>query len=158
MRDRKQTRQVPPCVPDDAVKGGIVWEDSAEAQAEDRAFRHAANELAKRRSEWLRVKAELDADWLRNAEAELAAVSGDVERDQLLERIDARLTADEELSRKQEQEYLEAVAALIRERAARANKEWLAAAQKKLAAATAAITRDIVRHEREVFGIKRKRR
>jgi len=143
----KPKRKLPPCVPDDAVKGGISWDDSLEATREDKAYAKAARDLNRRWARWLKAKAIIDADWKKDAERRLAAVTEEIERDKLLNDLEEELAADRAADAKVEIEYLNQLAQIIEKRKA----AWLEAAKKRLARATAEINRDIVKREKLKF-------
>lgn len=145
-------RRIPPCVPDS--ERDLVWDDSEAARKDEIAFNRAANELSRRFTRLLRIQREMDAEWRAWAEKQLAAVTEEVERDALIEKLDAERQADLQADAEIVDKYFEQLAALVKKR----NDAWLANARKQLAIETAKINADTVAHERRVFGIRRRSR
>jgi len=128
------------CIPDEVLNDGIEWEN-------DPAIQRAANELSRRMSRWLRAKEIIDADWRKDAEQRLAAVTTVIERDNLIDDLEAELEADRHADDETVANYLEQFAEIAR----RANAAWRKRAEEQLRKATAEINRSIARTERKAF-------
>jgi len=129
-------RHLPPCVPNDCAVGGIEWDDSS-----------SVVELGLMWQEWYVAKKMIDDEWKRDAERRLAAVTGEVEKDLLLNYLDAELEANVNADRIEEEKFLDRLAAA----AARSREAWRARAQAALDRVTKDINADIVRRERLTF-------
>jgi hypothetical protein len=129
-------RRLPPCIPNDCAIGGIEWDDSS-----------SVVELELMWQEWYAAKNMIDDEWKRDAERRLAAVTGEVARDLLLNRLDAELEANRNTDRIEEEKFLERLAAAAK----RSREAWKKRAQKKLDRVTKEINSDIVRRERLRF-------
>jgi len=123
-------------VPNDCAVGGIEWDDSS-----------SVVELGLMWQEWYVAKKMIDDEWKRDAERRLAAVTGEVEKDLLLNYLDAELEANVNADRIEEEKFLDRLAAA----AARSREAWRARAQAALDRVTKDINADIVRRERLTF-------
>jgi hypothetical protein len=97
--------------------------------------------------EWYAAKKMIDDEWKKEAERRLAAVTGEVQRDLLLNHLEAELEATQNADRIEEEKFLERLAAAAK----KSREAWRAKAQKALDAATKSINADIVRRERLKF-------
>jgi hypothetical protein len=129
-------RRLPPCVPDDVLKSGIEFDDD-----------NAVIELELMWQEWYAAKKMIDDEWHRDAVRRLTAVAGEVERDLLLNHLDAELEANQNADNREIETYLESLAAAAK----RSREAWRVKAQKALDRVTKEINRDIVRAERLRF-------
>lgn len=129
-------RRLPPCVPNDCAIGGIEWDDSS-----------SVVELEFMWQEWYAAKRMIDEEWHRDAVRRLAGVTGEVERDLLLNHIAAELEVNRNADRIEEEKFLDRLAAA----AARLREAWRARAQAQLDRVTKDINADIVRRERLRF-------
>jgi hypothetical protein len=123
-------------VPNDCAVGGIEWDDSSSVVELELMWR-----------EWYVAKKMIDDEWKRDAERRLAAVTGGVERDILLNHCEAELEVNRNVDRIEEEKFLDRLAAA----AARSREAWRVKAQKALDRVTKEINRDIIRAERLKF-------
>jgi hypothetical protein len=123
-------------VPNDCAVGGIEWDDSL-----------SVVELELMWQEWYAAKKMIDDEWKRDAQRRLAAVTDEVERDMLLNHLDAELEKNRNADRIEEEQFLDRLAAA----AARSREAWRARAQAALDRVTKNINADIVRRERLMF-------
>lgn len=128
-------------VPDDV--GSIQWDDSPSAKREDAAYRKECEALEKRWQAVRAVEVEITAAWRRDAERQLAEVAPSIARDQhelLLAKLDEQMKARQAAENKVTQDYLDQLLAAR-------DRLWRQQAERRLAAATKAITTD---HNRNV--------
>ena len=134
-RNRKLRHLGNTCVPDDV--GEVEW-------ADDPSIAKAAKDLAHRWHRWNRMKEVIDADWKRDAERQVAAVTDSVEAGLLMNRLDAERESNETADAAETDKYFAELAALH-------DRVWMEQAKKRLAAATRSINKDIARKERRLF-------
>jgi hypothetical protein len=127
-------------LPDDVLRDGLIFDDSAQARRDEAA----AKALAHRWNRWLKMKEIIDADWRKNALAELEAVTGEVETGVILARLEAERIADQTADAVTTQKYLEELAAIR-------DKTWRDRAGQQLAAATQSINKDIRKRDHELL-------
>jgi hypothetical protein len=125
------------CVPDDVDVRTIEWEDPPEIVK-------AAKDLQHRWHRWNRMKEVIDADWKRDAERQIAAVTDSVETGILLNRLEAERESNEAADKIATDKYFQELKALH-------DRVWMERAKKRLAAATRSINKDIARKERRLF-------
>jgi hypothetical protein len=134
-RNRKLRHLGNTCVPDDV--GEVEW-------ADDPSIAKAAKDLAHRWHRWNRMKEVIDADWKRDAERQVAAVTDSVEAGLLMNRLDAERESNEKADAVATERYFAELKALH-------DRVWMERAKKRLAAATRSINSDIARKERRLF-------
>jgi hypothetical protein len=125
------------CVPDDVDVRTIEWEDPP-------GIVKAAKDLQHRWHRWNRMKEVIDADWKRDAERQIAAVTDSVETGILLNRLEAERESNERADAAETDKYFAELKALH-------DRVWMEQAKKRLAAATRSINKDIARKERRLF-------
>lgn len=129
-------KRLPPCVPNDCAVGGIEWADDP-----------AVLDLERRWAEVKRVGREIEDDWRRGAIQQLNEVTGTVERDLLLIKLDEQQRVKWEAERALEAKYLDELLVIVK----RSQGWWRIKAQARLDAATREINADIVRREKKHF-------
>ena len=142
----RERRRLGP-IPDSVLADGIFWDDSDQARQDEAQYQKACRELEAKWTAVRAVEAEITAAWRRDAGRQIAEVSPSIERDQhelLLSRLDEQMKARHEAEDKITAQYLNDLLA-VRERL------WRQQAERRLAAATRSINRDIARKERQLF-------
>lgn len=150
-RRRKQTvrqprRRLGP-IPDSVLDDGICWDDSDQGRQDELQYQKACQELEAKWTAVRAVEAEITAAWRRDAMKQLAEVAPAIERDQhdlLLERLDEQLAARQAADDAITEKYLNDLLAVH-------DRLWRKQAERRLAAVTRAINRDIARKERKLF-------
>lgn len=124
-------------MPNDVLTGGgIEFDDDP-----------AVLDLERRWAEVRRVGKEIDEDWRRTAIQQLNAVTTEIERDQLLAKLEEQQQVKWEAERALEQKYLDKLLVIVK----RSRDAWKKKAQERLDRATAEINRDLARRERLKF-------
>jgi hypothetical protein len=129
-------RRLPPCLPNDVLKCGIEFDDD-----------NAVIELELMWSEWHAAKKMIDEEWHRDAVRRLAAVTGEVQRDLLLNHLEAEREANENADSVEIEAYLKNLEAAAK----RSREAWRVRAQARLDRATKDINAEIARRERLIF-------
>lgn len=104
-------------------------------------------DLERRWAEVRRVGKEIDEEWRRAAIQQLNVVTTEIERDQLLAKLEEQQAHKWEAEHALEQKYLDELLVIVK----RSQGQWLIKAQARLAAATRELNLDIVKKEKLHF-------
>jgi hypothetical protein len=141
-RSKTSRKILPPCVPNAVLTdGGIEWDDDP-----------AVLDLERRWALVHRVQKEIDDEWHRSAVRQLNAVTGTVECDLLLKRLEEQENVKWQADRALEEKYLNELLVIVK----RSAGKWRIKAQARLAAATREMNQETVARERRLFGIPRR--
>lgn len=124
-------------MPNDVLTGGgIEFDDDP-----------AVIDLERRWCEVKRVGKEIEEDWHRAAVQQLNEVTTEIERDQLLNKLDEQQAHKWEAERALEAKYLDELLVIVK----RSQGQWRIKAQARLDAATREINASIVKQEKLRF-------
>ena len=104
-------------------------------------------DLERRWAEVRRVEKEITDDWHRAAIRQLNEVTGTVERDLLLKKLEEQEDVRWQSERALEAKYLDELLVIVK----RSQGQWLVKAKERLARATQEINADLARRERKHF-------